>query len=480
MTLSSALLSSPLDSGNASAKDSYRAVDILFVGFDDRDTDSFLSLIRTGRLSPRGRRITSRESLLQALRERSWDLLLCRSDHSAELNVYHINNLLRHLGKDIPLIELSPQVSSDAQLKSFRDGAQALLPLQPGELLVHVVVQQLEGLDNRRRLRQSEALLDIAERHYHERVLSSRAPIGYISDGRIIFANDCLVELLGHDSEQQLVGLELSQLLLPEQSTEVSRQLQALLDQHQPIDITLELSVVRADNSAFAAQVQFQSSRYNGQSCLSIGITPVQAADQSLRESDPLTGLKNGVYLLQRLDATAQRALHGGNDAQLLYIRLSRYDEMLSQFGQEAVDGLVCLIAERLARLFTEPHLLCRFEADSFALIFRHPDSDETLKLARKLAHQLAALEYQAADLSLSSTIAIGIFTISDTAPPASEILHRARKAADSVAEGNGCALYQNPSAQRAPGHRGRRQADPQRHHRVPIEAAVPADRPPR
>jgi len=449
MTLSNTLLSNTIHP-EASAKDSCRTLDILFIGFDDRDINSLLSLIRTGGLAPRGRRITSREALLQALRERSWDLILCRGELSTKLNVYHTSSLLRELGKDIPLIELSRQVSSEAQLKSFSDGAQALLPLQPGELLVHVVVQQLEGLDNRRRLRQSEALLDIVERHYHERVLSSRIPIGYLNNGRIIFANDSLVELLDYDGEQQLVGLELSQLLPPKQSMEVSRQLQSLLDQHQPIDLTLKLSVVRADHSAFAAQVQFQSCRYHGQTCLSIGITPLQAADQPQRESDALTGLKNGTCLLQSLDAAAQRALHGGNDVHLLYIRLTRYDEILSRHGQEAIDGLIRLLAERLGRLFKEPHLLCRFEADSFALILHHPDSDETLKLARKLTPQLSTLQYRNNGLKLSSNITIGVVTINDTAPPASEILHRARKAADTVTDGNGCALYQTPSLQTA------------------------------
>lgn len=444
MTLSSALHSIS-DNSLTEAKDSCQTVDILFIGLDDREIDAFLSLIRTGGLSPRGRRIESRESLLQALRTRAWDLLLCRSNSASELNTYRISNLLQHLDKDIPLIKLSPEVSPEAQLKAFRDGAQALLPLQPGELLVHVVVQQLNALITRRRLRQSEALLDISERHHHERVLSSRTAIGYIRDGQICFANQQLIELLGYTHEQQILGLELSQLLLPEQRTEVPRQLQTLLDQHQPIDTTMDLSVVRADNSAFPAHVQFQTCRYDSHTCLSIGITPEQPQYRRSKEDDALTGLKNAIYLVQRLDEAAQRALNGGNDTQLIYIRLDQYDAILAQQGQEAIDGLVTRIAEELSKYIQEPHLLCRFEEDSFAILFHHPSSEETLTLTRKLARQISTLQYQAGENAVSSTASIGLVSINDTAPPASEILHRARRAADSLPNGNGSALYHSP-----------------------------------
>lgn len=437
--------------GASSAEESpqRKGVNIIFAGFERDEIDPLLSLIRTGRMSPRGRTVESRDELLQVLSERSWDVLLCSTHSNSDITPHMAASLLQDLNKDIPVIQLSTDTSDKARLQAYKDGIQALLPEHPGELLLHVILQQLSALDDRRRLRQSEAMLEVAERHYHEQVLSSRTGIGYLHDSQLCFANDSLIELLGYEREQQLIGVELDQLLMPDQRAEVRQHLQALLDQHQPIDITFTLQIVRSDNSSFPAQVQFQTCRYKGQLCLSINIRPEHDLpdDPAHRDADPQTGLKNGTYLMQRLDETAQRALSGGHDAQLIYIRLDRFESIRAAYGQEAVQSLITLIAERLSRAFNEPHLVCRFEEDSFAILFRHPDGEETLKLARKLVRQIAALKSPHDQTTLSSTCSIGIVTINDSAPPASELLHRARKAADELSEGNGCALYRNPAS---------------------------------
>ncbi|MBS99957.1 MAG: hypothetical protein CMI01_14945 [Oceanospirillaceae bacterium] len=200
----------------------------------------------------------------------------------------------------------------------------------------------------------------------------------------------------------------------------------------------------------FKAQVQFQTCRYQGQPALSMNITPEQFSEEANaavhRDDDPLTGLKNGSYLIQRLDDTAQHALAGGHDAQLFYIRLDQYEDLLATHGQEATNGLIRLIAERLDKAFYDPHLVCRFEDDSFAIIFRHPNTDESLKVARKLARQIAGLKLQHAQTTVSTSASVGVVSITDSAPPASELLHRARKAADELTDGNGCVLYQPPA----------------------------------
>ncbi|GGC04382.1 protein FimX [Marinobacterium zhoushanense] len=421
------------------------AINIIFVGFESHEVDPLLSLIRTGRLSPRGRRIESREELAQALSQRSWDLLLCSTHTNHELGPHAVVQLLHHQDKDVPVIELSSDTSEAAQLRAYKEGIHALLSERPGELLLHVVHQQLQALDTRRRLRQAETMLEVTERHVHEQVVSSRSAIGYLHDAKLEFANDSLVELLGYDRASQLQGVTLDQLLIPEQRSEVQETLSAHLEQNEPIDLRLGLRIVRSDNSNFSAEVQLQTCRYLGHISLSMTIHPdnellIDSAEH--RDEDALTGLKNGTYLMQRLDETAQRALTGGHDAHLLYVRLDQYRHLLAELGGDAANTLLKSIASRLEKAFSEPHLVCRFEDDSFIVLFQHADAEDTQRIGRKLFRQIGELKIPYEQSTISSTCSIGIVTINDSAPPASELIQRAHKAADELVNGNGCTLF--------------------------------------
>ncbi|MBV1786775.1 GGDEF domain-containing response regulator [Marinobacterium sp. D7] len=420
-------------------------INIIFVGFESHEVDPLLSLIRTGRLSPRGRRIENREELSQILSQRSWDLLLCSTHTNPELNPQAVVQLLHHQDKDVPVIELSADTSEAAQLRAFKEGIQALLPERPGELLLHVVHQQLQALDTRRRLRQTETMLEITERHVHEQVVSSRSAIGYLHNAKLEFANDSLVELLGYERASQLQGTTLDQLLIPEQRGEVHEKLSAHFEQNEPVDLRLGLRIVRSDSSSFSAEVQLQTCRFLGHISLSMTIHPdnelfLDSAEH--RDEDALTGLKNGTFLMQRLDETAQRALSGGHDAHLLYVRLDQYRHLLAELGGEAANTLLKSIASRLEKAFTEPHLVCRFEDDSFIVLFQHADAENAQKIGRKLFRQIGELKVPYEQSTLSSTCSVGIVTINDSSPPASELIQRAHKAADELVDGNGCALF--------------------------------------
>jgi len=420
-------------------------INIIFVGFESHEVDPLLSLIRTGHLSPRGHRVESRDELVQALSRRSWDLLLCSTHTNHDLSPHKVVELLHHQDKDVPVIELGSDTSDAARLRAYKEGIQALLPEQPGELLLHMVHHQLQALDTRRRLRQVETMLEITERHVHEQVVSSRSAIGYLHNAQVEFANDSLVELLGYDRAAQLQGVSLDQLLIPEQRGEVHDKLSAHFEQHEPVDLRLGLRIVRSDGSNFSAEVQMQTCRFLGHISLSMTIHPdndLLIDSVAHRDEDPLTGLKNGTHLMQRLDETAQRALGGGHDAHLLYIRLDRYPELLAEQGPEAAQTLLKSIAARLDKAFGEQHLVCRFEDDSFVVLLQHADPDNTQKIGRKLFRQIGDLQVPYEQNSLSSTCSIGIVTINDSAPPASELIQRAHKAADQLVDGNGCILY--------------------------------------
>ncbi|TCK05853.1 EAL domain-containing protein [Marinobacterium mangrovicola] len=433
----------------SSGSQQHRSLNLLFVGFPSEKVDPLLSLIRTGRMAPRGRHVNTREELSQALSERSWDLLLCTSSKDDPHLPYNVVHQLAQHDRDIPVIELSEDPSPAAQLRSYKDGIQALLPNNPGELLLHVMRHLIKELDTRRRLRQTEAMLEVAERHYHRQVSSSSSAIGYLGEEGFIFANDSLVTLLGFDDERQLLAHALSELLPPADQELLNDPLSRLFEKHEPVDCTLDLSLQRADNTTISVSAELQTNRYEGQLCLTLAVKSDYDLELAMgkREEDPLTGLKNGTYLTQKLDETAQRALTGGHDSHLIYLRLNQYAQVTETQGQEAGETLLTAIAERLAKAFPAPHLPCRLEDDSFAILFAHSDTEATQTIGRKLCRQVTDLRVPFGQSAVSSSAAVGIVTINDNAPPASELLNRAHIAVNSLDDGKGCAVYRSPSS---------------------------------
>ncbi len=420
-------------------------LNILFLGFAANEIDPLLSLIRTGRMAPRGRRIGNEQELEQALHERSWDLLLCTNHHPGDLQPNQAVQLLQQLNRDLPVIELSEDTSQKAQLLAFQNNINALLPEHPGELLLHVIQREMTALHTRRRLRNTEAVLEVTEHHYHEQIANSRTAIGYIQEGKLAFCNPSLIELLGYDHDSPL-GTPFDKLILPEQRSRVHELIQGCRDQHQPINLTLDLNIVRADNSSIDAQVLIQSCRFKNRGCLVISILPSSRVEVDVTppDEDPLTGLKNDAYLMQKLDETAQRALGGGHDAHLLYLQLDQHASISARSGgKAAADLLVSEVGTRLAELIAPPHLICRIGEDSLAIIFHDPDTSRAATLGRKLCRLISTLA-PGGDASLSSTCSIGIVTINDSSPPTSELLNRARQACESVSSGNGYALYRS------------------------------------
>lgn len=342
------------DNNPRAVEQSVRTLDILFLGFQPHEIDGILSLLRSGKLSPRGRNISGQKPLLEALQQRAWDLLLCNCSSKQPPSPERINGLLQHLNRDIPLILIAAEAGAKAQLEAFRQGAQALLPLQPAELLLHGILQQLKELDTRRRLRQCEALLDTTERHLHEQVVRSSTAIGYLDQGGFCFANRSLVELMGYQSPEPLIGGDLALLLTPEQRPQISRKIASLLEQHPPVDATLELSLIRGDSSPLPIHARLQSCRYRGRNCLSITLSP-RAAEGEARV-DELSAPEKDAELLERLDEVTQQALNGSHDAQLIHIRLDQYEQISDHYPQAAVDGLLQRFDKVLQEHFQPPH----------------------------------------------------------------------------------------------------------------------------
>lgn len=422
-------------------------IQLMFLGMSAAETDPILRLLRASRLAPRGHEVNSEEEFLDALSERSWDIILC----TAEQNGFSAKNAMHHLrrlDKDIPLIQLVPSSESQYLLQGLKNNIQAVVPLEEKELLIIHIRRELENLDNRRKLRQTESALSEVERQYESMLESSRRAIACCDGDTILFANQSLAQVLGFESSDTLIGTSLSFCFSPDQKEAMQQQIAAFQNGSQRSS-SLQLTAVRADGSEFEGELMLRQARFNNTPCVQITLNQKNASeDQDLQDKlDLVSGLFNLTHFNNELDETLEAALSGGADCNLLYISLDNYLEIRSDIGIEGCDQVVRDVGAVLKKHVNQAHLLARPEEDSFAVIYRDPSPDKAVALANKLCKAIEGNLSEFSNTTIQTTGSIGIATISDNTPTRKAIIERARSAAETIrAEnqlGNGVQLYQ-------------------------------------
>lgn len=99
--------------------------------------------------------------------------------------------------------------------------------------------------------------------------------------------------------------------------------------------------------------------------------------DKALREAnqDPLTGLANRRYLVQRLE----RAMETQMPLALMFIDLDGFKPINDDFGHDVGDEALRLVAERLGACIRETDILCRLGGDEFVVMLPHLTDREVL-----------------------------------------------------------------------------------------------------
>lgn len=198
-------------------------VHILFLGLKAEETDPIISLLRDARLAPRGRQLHTEAEFIEALSERSWDLIICttgRDDCS-------INNAMLHLqryGKDIPVIQLIPQTDNQLLVQGLKANMQAVVAFDEKELLLINICRELEHLDNRRRMRLAESQLTEAEKRGRLLMERSTLAIAYFDTERLLLANNAFSMLFGYNNPEKLTGKLIDQFVTSQDSSDFYEQ----------------------------------------------------------------------------------------------------------------------------------------------------------------------------------------------------------------------------------------------------------------
>jgi diguanylate cyclase (GGDEF)-like protein len=421
-------------------------VHILFLGLTAEEADPIITLLRGARLAPRGQQVQSEKEFNEALSERSWDLILS-PQVEGKFTAKEANQVLQRLNKDIPIIQLVPKNSSQKLLQGLKARMATVISLDEQELLLIQIRRQLEHLENRRQLRIAEAQLAEAEKHCQQLAALSELPISYLSYDFISeYINPAFCELFGLEENANSQGEPLDKFIAMKGRDQFKISLQEALEKDHPIKV--DLTGRRIDGTNFQAAFSIQHARYLHQDCLQVIISPdSRQNDKSFENFDPATRLYDRDYMINSLEKAVHKAIPGGADCSLLYVKFDNYSSLQSELGATGSDIVLADVAELFRNKINKAHICARLEGGVFAVLFHDPSPDKAMKLADLLCQAVSQLNINVTGTTVQTNCSIGICTINDNAPHFMELLNRARIAADEVGskgqKGNGVKLFE-------------------------------------
>jgi PAS domain S-box-containing protein len=175
---------------------------------EDNEDDTLLeidALIRAG-FTIDYERIETREDLILALHEKSWDCII--SDFAMpSFSGLEALDELKKSGKDIPFILISGTIGEETAVAAMKAGASDYIMKNSLNRLIPAFERELREAESRRQKRQAEASIQF-ERILLRTLIDNLPDFIYVkdSDCRIIVANKSSVEFMGYTSESQIIG----------------------------------------------------------------------------------------------------------------------------------------------------------------------------------------------------------------------------------------------------------------------------------
>lgn len=166
-----------------------------------------------------------------------------------------------------------------------------------------------------------------SERRYRQLIETSPAPINiFDANGQIVWGNDAVVELLGLESRERLVGRSIFEFIHPDDRYTARKELLAVVEEKRSTGET-EMKLHRDDGEIKRIQVSTAPGRYNGEDigqAVVIDETPIRELHASLRKErefvESSLNALNDVFYVISTDGTLER----WNDA---LVEVSGYDE---------------------------------------------------------------------------------------------------------------------------------------------------------
>jgi len=149
---------------------------------------------------------------------------------------------------------------------------------------------------------------------------------------------------------------------------------------------------------------------------------------------DPLTGLGNVQFALDRLTATTQHAQSRGGAACLMVIHIDDYQAMMQEHGKIILREIIVGLARRLRQLVRPLDVVARMSNDEFVIITHQPDIGQANALTYRRIYEalnVKALKTSKGFISLKAAMCMSAADADTGFPPPDKMLAITRQQID-------------------------------------------------
>ena len=264
------------------------------------------------------------EQFVQRLRAESFDLVV--AEHPSP-NWYETQalDILRDLKKDIPVMFLVYGLKREAAARLVLNGVFDCIEM---DRISHLPVAMHRALDEKAlRDQRDRAEKDLRRSEARYRALAGNLSYGICRcglDGRFLEVNEAMVRMLGYESREQLLGLDLAREIIQDSNKRTQLLGRSAANGHiDPFEIEWE----RKDHVTLkvrlsAREVLAEKGELEAYEVIAEDVTRQRELEDRLRRQaamDSLTGLANYRHLVDVLDAEIKRSHRTSREFALLF-----------------------------------------------------------------------------------------------------------------------------------------------------------------
>ena len=200
---------------------------------EDSEIDALLLVLelKQGGFEPLHERVETAEAVRAALRNNSWDIILC--DYTLpDFNGLEALAIVKETESDIPFIIISGAIGEEVAVAAMKAGAHDYIMKDKRQRLLPAVERELREAAMRREHRQVEAALRESEGKF--RLLVENAPdaIFVRVGGGLAYLNPAAVRLFGAESAEALLGTPVIDHIHPD-TRAIARERMRLFDEER-------------------------------------------------------------------------------------------------------------------------------------------------------------------------------------------------------------------------------------------------------
>lgn len=402
--------------------------------------EEHLNTLRNLGYALRERLIESHEQLVNALDEKSWDLLICNTD-LIEPPVEALQQQLSEKQPTLISVFLLPQYNADTLYKLYSASANLVIEQAHTGLLSQLLPRLIQAQTLADDLQTTQQKVRDELQRNHTLMDSSRDAIAYIQDGMHAYTNLSYLEMFGLDDQDELDCMPLLDLIEPDSRDEIKSILRQF-SRHEINQTSIECNVLRKDNP-HSVSIDFAEAQLDGETSIQLIIrdnSHDEALTQKLAEmsrKDLITDLDNRRHFIDQLREINLSNLKQAPQS-ILFIRIDDYNSLQRDIGIASCDILIRDISDIVKTELQASSCLARFADDIFTSIYPTTSDTDIGKIAQQLCDAIAQQEIVIDNKLISCTVSIGISPLNGKQQSPEKILIDVERACNNAQHSGG------------------------------------------